>query len=441
MTMYRRVFYYVSVFFAMFVCAENAKAQTTDALGSFTPYSMFGVGEVIHQGTVFNRTMGGIGQGLRDHRYINYLNPAAITGRDFQAFMLDFGAQSHNTYLSDGKVSSAYNAFNMHHLVLAFPVYKRASMVLGVMPYSHVGYKFSGKDTRPEIVSEYGDVAYQYSGEGGVNQLFVGGALPINKNFSVGAQGIFYFGAIERRSNVLFSSASSLSSLLTGYDAVLGSFTGKFGLQYMGVSEKGYFVSAGASYLLGTNLGGDLTRYAYSTMSSLRDTLYMETTDGAGMEIPSEFAMGFAFGQKAYERDGVNKWMIGFDYSRQDWSKAAFAATPGVNFSPTVSSSFKMGLEITPDRYDIRYFLRRWTYRAGAYYEQSYMKLNGQQVNAYGITLGVSIPIFQLSNMVNFGVDFGKRGMKNDGLVRENYVMFHLGVSLYDIWFRKYRYD
>ena len=442
MTMYRRVFYSVSVFFAIFVCAENAKAQTTDALGSFTPYSMFGVGEVVYQGTVFNRAMGGIGQGLRDHRYINYLNPAAITARDPYIFMLDFGVQSHNSYHSDGKASSAYNAFNMHHLVLAFPVYRRASMVVGLTPYSQVGYKFSGKDTRPEIVSEYGDVAYQYSGEGGVNQLFIGGAAPINKNFSIGVQGVYYFGAIERKSNVIFNSASSVSSLLTGYDAVLGSFAGKLGLQYMGVSGKGYFVSVGASYLLASNLKGDLTRYAYSSIGAVRDTLHMETTEGSAMEIPSEFAMGVSFGKKAYERNGLNKWMLGFDYSRQDWTKANFLATPGVNFSPTVNNSFKMGLEITPDRYDIRYFLRRWTYRAGAYYEQSYMKLNGQQVNAYGITLGVSIPIFELSNMLNVGVNFGQRGMKNNGLVRENFVMFQLGVSLFDDrWFRKHRYD
>ena len=425
----------------MFTCAKNAKAQTTDALGSFTPYSMFGVGEVIHQGTVFNRTMGGIGQGLRDNRYINYLNPAALTARDPRAFMLDFGVQSHNSYLSDGKVSSAYNAFNMHHLVIAFPVYKRASMVMGVVPYSQVGYKFSGKDLRPEIVSEYGDVVYQYSGEGGVNQLFFGAATPINKNFSVGVQGMYYFGTIDRKSNVVFNSSASMGSLFTGYDAVLGSFAAKLGLQYMGVASDGRFLSAGASYLLASNLRGDLTRYAYSMVGSVQDTLYTETVNGAGMEIPSEFALGLAFGKKAYDREGVNKWMIGFDYSRQDWSGAKFAATPGVRFSPALSNAFKLGFELTPDRYDIRYFWRRWTYRAGAYYEQSYMKLNGQQVRAYGITLGASIPIFQLSNMLNVGIDMGQRGSVKDGLVRERYVMLQIGISLYDLWFKRYRYD
>ena len=425
----------------MLMCAKNANAQTTDALGSFTPYSMFGVGEVVNQGTVFNRAMGGIGQGLRDHRYINYLNPAAITARDRQAFMLDFGAQSHNSYFADEKRSSAYNAFNMHHFLVAFPVYRQASMMVGVVPYSNVGYKFSQKDTRPETVSEHGDVAYQYSGEGGISQIILGGALPVNKNFSLGVQGIYYFGSIDRKSNVLFNSSSSHGSLLTGYDAVLGAFTGKFGMQYMGVNSKGYFISAGASYLLGSDLRGDLTRYAYSVVGSLRDTLYSETQNGAQMEVPAEFAIGISFGQKSYERNGVNKWMVGLDYSRQDWSKASFSATPGVDFSPVVSNSFKLGLEMTPDRYDIRYFLRRWTYRAGAYYEQSYMKLNGKQVNACGITLGVSVPVFQFSNMLNIGIDMGQRGSVKDGLVRERYIMFQVGISLYDIWFEKRKYD
>ncbi|MBR5184166.1 MAG: hypothetical protein IKW15_06830, partial [Bacteroidales bacterium] len=59
----------------------SAKAQTTDALGTYTPYSLFGVGELEKQGTSFNKGMGGIGVCVRDNRYINYNNPASITER------------------------------------------------------------------------------------------------------------------------------------------------------------------------------------------------------------------------------------------------------------------------------------------------------------------------------------------------------------------------
>ena len=36
----------------------------------------------------------------------------------------------------------------------------------------------------------------------------------------------------------------------------------------------------------------------------------------------------------------------------------------------TNTSTFKVGVEYTPNRYDIRHFLKRWSYRAGFRYGQ-----------------------------------------------------------------------
>ena len=163
--MRRRKTYRKYLLSTLFLCVTGALwAQPADALGSFTPYSMFGLGEVARQGTAFNRAMGGIGVGVRDTRYINYLNPAAITARELQAFMLDFGAEGQNNYLSEHLTSSAYNSFNMHHVVVSFPLYRQAAMVLGICPYSYTGYNFEKKEYRPELVSELGDVAYRHYG-------------------------------------------------------------------------------------------------------------------------------------------------------------------------------------------------------------------------------------------------------------------------------------
>ena len=86
------------------------QAQVMEALGTFTPYSMFGVGDLVRPGTTLNRSMGGIGAGLRDNRFINYLNPASASARDSLSFMLDFGIMQSNYIDSDGTHKSAYNA-------------------------------------------------------------------------------------------------------------------------------------------------------------------------------------------------------------------------------------------------------------------------------------------------------------------------------------------
>ena len=52
------------------------------AYGAYTPYSIFGIGEIRKEGTAFNSSMGGVGIATRNKRFINYLNPASITARD-----------------------------------------------------------------------------------------------------------------------------------------------------------------------------------------------------------------------------------------------------------------------------------------------------------------------------------------------------------------------
>ena len=61
------------------VFGVRSGAQTTDGLGTYTPYSLFGLGDIEKMGTAVNKGMGGIGVGVRDNRVINYLNPASIT--------------------------------------------------------------------------------------------------------------------------------------------------------------------------------------------------------------------------------------------------------------------------------------------------------------------------------------------------------------------------
>ena len=434
--MQRKWVYYILII-AMFLYTGAAQAQISDAIGTMTPYSMFGLGEFVRQGTTFNRTMGGIGVSLRDHRYINYLNPAAISAHDTLAFMLDFGAEAQNLYHSSNQTRSAFNSMNMNHIVFAFPLYKKSAAVVGFSPYSHVGYRFEEKELRPELISELGDVAYQHYGEGSMNQLFLGGALSISKNFSVGVEGFYYFGTISRSNNVQFNYAEAYSTLNTSTATVMSAFAGKVGLQYEENLKNRFFINAGATVLLPATLKGDRTQIATSVV----DTIHHSVQLGAQIAMPAEYAAGLSLSRKYFEEANLNRWMVGFDFSYQDWSHTDFTSTPGINFAPSVKTAYRLGFELTPDLFDVRYVFRRWTYRGGVYYENSYLKLNENQVNSKGITFGVSVPFTRLSNMLNFGIDVGQRGTLQDQLIRERYVMFQLSFSLYDIWFRKIKYE
>lgn len=415
---------------SIFLGTLRLSAQTTDALGTYSPYSMFGIGEIEKGGTAFNYSMGGIGIGIRDNRFINYLNPASITERDTLSFMLDFGVHQKNFYNTDFKTTSAYNVFNMRNILITMPIWRKSAFIIGITPFSNTGYKFESSEDDDHLVSQLGDIKYQKYGTGNINQLFIGASLVFLKNFSFGAEAIYYFGSLNKRSNVIYNTVSTHNSLYTGWEYKVHSFSGKFGLQYeQPIKKSNSILTLGITYRLGNEMKGDIIRYAYSAS----DTVLYNNVNDIKIKIASEMGAGFSFRQK-------DKWLVGFDYLRQNWKNSSFNS-PGVDFQPQVSQSFRAGFEIIPNRYDARYYMKRVTYRAGAYYDKSYISFNGHQVNSFGVTFGMSLPIYKWYNAVSFAVDLGQRGMKKDELVRERYVNFIININLHDIWFIKYRYD
>ncbi len=428
---------FILAVFLLFLGTFKLSAQVTDALGTYSPYSLFGIGELEKQGSAYNYSMGGIGVGIRDKRFINVANPAAVTERDSLSFMLDFGVIQKNNYNSDYKTKSAYNVFNMQNIVLSFPIYKKSAVFVGVMPFSNTGYKFESTETDPNIVSQLGDVKYQKYGTGSINQLFVGAAFQFAKYFSFGAEAIYYFGSLNRHSNVIFNTSSQYNKILTGWEYKLDCFSGKVGLQYyQPIKKNNSVLTIGATYRLGNNLDGPITRYIFSESpnTAVSDTVLFDQKKDLKIKIASEMATGVSYRVK-------DKWMIGFDYLRQNWKNSSFAESTTVDFEPAIDQSFRLGFEYIPNRYDIRYYMKRVSYRCGAYYDQSYISFNGNQVTSFGITLGASFPIYKWYNAVSVAVELGQRGMRKEQLVRERYVNFLININLHDIWFIKFRYE
>lgn len=423
----------ITFILVLMLSASVAFAQNSEALGTYTPYSMFGLGTLNTQGGAYNAGMGGIGVGIRDKRFINYLNPASITERDTLSFMLDFGTVQKNLYYSDGSRKSAYNSFNMHNIVLTTPIYRNSALIIGLIPFSDIGYSFERVETDPDVIVETGDVKYKQYGKGSISQLFVGAAVDFLKDFSFGAQLVYYFGSLDRYSTVEFGTDASFNSIISNRNYYVGALTGNFGLQYSKDIKKTHNITVGVAYKMGTNLKGYYTGQAFANSETSADTLYYNSRY-AKLYVPDEYSAGISFSKK-------DVWRVGFDYVAQNWSGVTFPQTPGVDFSTRLSQSFKAGFEITPNRYDIRYYMKRCTYRVGAYYDMTYMKIGNRGIDAAGITFGMSLPVYRWYNAVNFSIDVGQRGSLKMDQLRENYVIFKINIALHDIWFRKPKFD
>ena len=411
------------------------------AYGAYSPYSVYGIGDISKQGTAFNKGMGGVGVATRNRRFINSLNPAAVTARDSLSFMADFGLVQNNKVFKQGDLKSGNNTFNIYNFVMSFPIYRSSAFVVGITPFSDVGYDFSSIETDPEIIGNTGNITYDSYGIGSIYQVFFGAGVTLWDNLSLGAEALYYFGNIDKVTNMNYSN-SSYRSINGGNKIVVNALTGKFGVQYEQKLGGNISMTVGATYRLGTDMKGYSTEYRYANLSSVTDTLRhnVDTLAKSGVRIADEIGIGISI------RSG-EKWMAEFDYLRSDWSKSGFDNVNGFGvigdsqFKSTASQSFRAGFEFVPNRNDIRYYLKRCTYRAGVYYDQSYYKLDGNNVNTFGITLGLTLPVFRLYNGISLGVDIGQNSSSRNNMIRERYAMFVVGFNIHDIWFRKNQYQ
>lgn len=427
----------LSVFLVVSVLA-NAQEGT---YGAYSPYSIYGIGDISKEGTAYNKSMGGTGIATRNKRFINYLNPAAVTARDSLAFMADFGLVQSNNIYQQGDIRSGHNTFNIYDFVMSFPIWRSSAFMVGITPYSDVGYDFSSIETDPEIIGNTGNISYDSYGTGSIYQMFFGAGVTFWKSLSVGAEMIYYFGNIDKVTNMDYSN-SSFRSLNSGNEMTLNGLTGKFGLQWEQKLGGNVSMIAGATYKLGTKMKGYSTNYRYANQSSVSDTLRysVDTLGRSGMRFGDELGVGISF-------KGGDKWSAEFNYLRSDWRRSGmdsaegFAVVGDSKFSSTVSHSFRAGFEIVPNRNDIRYYFKRCAYRAGVYYDKAYYKMDGNNVNSMGITLGMTLPVFRWYNGISLGVDFGQRASTRQNMIRERYVTFNVGFNIHDIWFQKPRYN
>ena len=427
----------LTVFLVIGVCV-HAQDGT---YGAYSPYSIYGIGDISKEGTAYNKSMGGVGIANRNNRFINIQNPAAVTARDSLAFMADFGLVQGNTVYSQGDRKSAHNTFNIYDFVMTFPIYRSSAFKVGITPYSDMGYDFSSVETNPEIIGNTGNITYDSYGSGSVYQAFFGAGVTFWKRLSVGADMIYYFGNLDKITNMDYSDAS-YRSLNSGSELTVRGLTGKFGLQYEQKLGGDVSMVIGATYKLGTNMKGYSTNYRYANQSSVTDTLKynVDTLAKTGVRFANEIGVGIAF-------KGGDKWSAEFDYIRSDWrgtglDKAAGFAVNGQSvFTSAVSQSFRAGFEIVPNRNDIRYYMKTCSYRVGVYYDQAYYKMDGNNVNSMGITLGMTLLVFRLYNGISIGVDLGQRASARNNMIRERYATFNIGFNIHDIWFRKVQYQ
>ena len=101
----------------------------TSSINAFSPYSMYGLGELRTPGTLQTRSMGGVGVGMRNAAAVNLLNPAAYSAVRPKSFLFDFGLEGQCFYNSQKyygqTLNTSYYTVNFHDIAFQLPIAKQ----------------------------------------------------------------------------------------------------------------------------------------------------------------------------------------------------------------------------------------------------------------------------------------------------------------------------
>ncbi|MDT8307945.1 MAG: hypothetical protein RQ866_00305 [Bacteroidales bacterium] len=402
-----------------------ANAQNSNS----SPYSRFGIGDIYSFTSGFNAGMGGLKYSIQSPLFLNPANPASYAGLQQQHFVFDVGLQGHITRMQTEAKTNDKSFINLGHLLYGSAIAKRWSIALGLLPYSSVGYAVTYYIIDPDI----GGHEIAYLGDGGLNKTFIGTAFQINKNFSLGVNVNYLFGSLNHEQRINFDSTNYLN-IRSENARVVNAFTFDFGLQYQGLinENKRRFLSAGivANYSGNLNARDDrfTETFKYSASGTIltRDTIENITGDKGTITLPLHIGAGV----NMYQSD---QWLVGIDAGMQDWTKyKAF------NETDSFSMSYHAAL-------GAHYKVNKLFLRAGAKYKQTYLSFDGSQINDYGISFGVGIPIYNKNysnSLINVGLELGNRGTTEKGLIKEQYIKFYLSFTMnQERWFLQPLYN
>lgn len=396
-----------------------------------SPYSRYGLGDL--QSYSFGRTagMGGATLASRYPLQINSANPASYTATDSLNFLFEFGLKGEFARYSSEISKSKTNDINFNYFSMSFRINKWMATSIGLTPYSDVGYQIEVN----EDIENSGAARTIYYGTGTISDAYWGLAIQPHKNISVGMNLNYRFGKVSKNSELTFSSADFY--LLQRYSQTrISDFGLEFGAQaIVPLKKEKQLVLAAVfeSKPTYTAFESDIVlKNIYYNQVGDQDTLDIKEEQNGKIVFPTTIGFGLSYSKK-------NVYELNFDYYHQGWSEATIMGENSAFL--TDLNKFAVGGEWIPEKFSIRNAWKRVAYRAGIKYEQTYHKLNGQQINDFGISFGLGIPIYRSNSTINVSAEFGKRGTTKYNLVRENYAKVNLSANLHDLWFMTRKID
>lgn len=410
---------------------EGILAQT----GTSSPYSRFGIGELKNRNVNARlRGMGGLSNAIISNRFVNPSNPASYTGFDSLSFLFNAGLEMNSITYRTNTLTEKGGSASLSYFSMGFPVTKRWRVAIGLLPYADVGFKTIVSHESDEI----GRYDYAFTGDGGLNQLFFGNGFKINDKLLVGINLTYVFGRNISSTLLYFPDSINFSNTKTERRLLANDFIFDYGIIYTHPLNDNYTLRAGLTYgqkiklsiteeLLTRSLVGGVD----GGIEYILDTINYTPERKSNFTLPHTVGLGFVL-----ERN--DQWLVGLDVNWQNWEDFRIGNQPD---SLQNYWNIAIGSEFTPRYTSISKYWSRVTYRMGARYTQTYLNIYGQSINEFGISFGLGLPLPRSLTSIDLSLEVGRGGTTAKNLIQETFVNFTLGVSIYERWFVKRRYN
>lgn len=388
----------------------QASAQET------SPYSKFGYGMLGDNATSTQRQMGSTGYAMHSGRQINVMNPASYASVDSLTFLFDMGVDVSLYWRQDDAGKQRDWGGGIDYVTMLFPVSKTVGVSAGLVPFSSVGYSFGST-----ISNGYSS----HEGSGGINQLYIGaGWMPL-KGLSVGFNISYMFG--NTYNTVYATSSSTGTGSVFEQTMEIQDYHLRFGAQYTHNISAKNSVTLGVSYEPGKSVLGKTHVVKYLQNSTATpDTIALFKMRDL-FSLASSYGVGLAY-------DWNGRLHAEVDFTYQPWKDAKYAQIK--DFTPSrLDNRWKIavGASYQPDPRGS--YIKRISYRAGAFYNRDYIMVGDNHVKDYGVACGFGFPTASGRTIVNLGFDYRQRQSTPVSLLKEKYFSITLGVNFNGNWF------
>jgi hypothetical protein len=455
----------LTILVLFFIAVQPAFSQDN------SPYSRYGIGDLVPPTNVTSRGMGGVSAGYADKFSINFSNPASysyfegtkeLKSKKLSAgrAILDFGVNIENRTLTEpSNTTTKFKANNalFSYIQVGVPLKQNWGLSFGLRPMSRISYKMFRNErlTDPLTGLPIDSANTRFEGNGGSYLASIGTGFSVlhklhadyrETKLSFGINAGYLFGSKD------YSVKRDLINDSVAYYNANYETKTNFGSLYYNAGVQ-YKIPVGQKMQLIMGMYGNWSQKLNATQDILRETYVFDDNLGqvrldsvsdrrdikGKIILPATYTIGFLL-QKPTVPNKESGWLLGVDFEQQNWDQYRLY---GQKDSVRNKWELRVGGQLNP--VPKRNYFSNVSYRAGFFIGPDYIKV-GQKLSQVGGSFGMGLPV-RLSRqapnqvtIVNVAIDYSKRG-NNDNLLKENMFRFTMGFSLSDFWFIKRKYD